>query len=131
MGYQTTKEFELPVGYEKNGEVHKAVTMKAPTAGDIMVLQKDIEFQRIAKAEFSLNSENPVDMIGSMGSLLTLASILVPRLVTQLGTLTKVERPDIHNMSVPDVTKLVTEAMGLMTGGIESPEDKEAAAPLQ
>lgn len=130
MTYLTTKEFELPVGYEKNGEIHKSVTMKAPTAGDIMVLQKDIEFQQIAKAGFSLNSESPVDMIGSMGSLLTLASILVPRLVIRLGSLQKIARPDIHNMSVPDVTKLVTEAMGLMTGGMDDDQSAGDARPL-
>ena len=124
----TQREFTLPVGYEKDGTLHREGIIRVPTAGDIIAIQGDIEIQKMKSKQDSLDSQNPISMVGGMAALLVLGKVLLPRVIVKLGTLERIDRTDIEKMASPDVMSLTTMAMTLMGEGVA--QSGEQATPL-
>lgn len=114
----TQRAFTLPVGYEKDGTLHKEGIIQVPTAGDIIAIQGDLNIQKMKSSSDSLDSQNPISMVGGIAALLVIGKVLLPRVIVKLGTLEKIDGMDIQNMTSPDVMLLTTMAMTLMGQGI-------------
>ena len=88
MSFKTEVEFELPKGYvDENGEIHKKGIMRLATAADEIIPLKDPKVQ-----------SNPG----------YLSIILLSRVITQLGTLKKIDTKVIEGLFTADLSYLQT-----------------------
>lgn len=129
-GFQTQREFELPVGLEKNDEIHRKGIMRAAKGGDILAVQSDMEYREfVARFKGSTMSvqvkpgqaadESNIQMdpvaMQEMGALeIMKAAVLMPLLIVSLGTLEKkgtggllLSRNDIKNLHEKDINYLM------------------------
>ena len=125
-----TIEFDLPIGYtDKDGTVHKTITMCSMTGAHQLAVANDREVKELAKSGIDYNidfgslsadtsdgdilnisgSMDPVRMFISKTAVLQLNTILFTQVVLSLGTILKPARNIFRELQSIDYEKIVME----------------------
>lgn len=146
-GNSTVIEFNLPVGFEKDGTTHRSGTMRRPKVRDILDVQKDLELNKARKALRGSMMKVKADLQASdvevdpviaedLGALKLLeGTVMLPRLILTLGNLTEnsngqvVSRVDIGEMHPKDVQYLM-ELKDQLENPNELPSMEKPSGPL-
>ena len=100
---QTTVEFDLPCGIEKDSQVHRHVTMRRMRNADFMRVSQDTRVKQFAKEDLSVSSPNPIQLMLTQDAMNQMFSILFTQVVLSIGDIQKPTKDVFDNMFTNDV----------------------------
>ena len=99
---QTTIEFDLPCGIEKDGQVHRHVTMRRLKNSDFMKVNGDQRVRQLAREDLSVTSSNPLQLMRTQDALNQMYSVLYTQVVLNIGDLGKLTKADFDDFWARD-----------------------------
>lgn len=109
MAIKLKEEFELPIGYTKDGVLFKWAVLTLPTGQDIIDLSNDQRFKALTR-KGSMDDENPAVMFDIESTMIQTVAILFPRILklkeSQDTEEVVITDKDVRGMYQVDLTKI-------------------------
>lgn len=121
-------KFDLNLGIEVEGKLHKTVTMRKVKNKDILAIQNDSRLKDIAGQDFNMSGGNIVRMMSSMSPMIKMYALLFDRVVESIGDLTdaqitkKLFEDEMYNEDFQPMSELYE----IFNGGGKNVEAKRA-----